>query len=249
MSTECNEMDDEIGANDTHKDPVIPAHNNLSIQLEIINKQIAADHLGRPTCVQHGSNWHNSCDPYYTLMQQIKANKMPDPGSVIHPDIYVNIPHLYNANLVCSCGMLLTGHGWCQPFRRVACTHKNWYLLSKSYWCDNRGKRYGCGKSFVGHAPHILQQLPRGVQQVFPAFITKKMAISTKLAEMLAPLLHHRLGPSPLQKIVREWHTKHYDQLHIMYLDAVLSCLQSPAYAGLTHLYNQLLREGLWIQC
>jgi len=206
----------------TETDELPPVHlAYLKSLKKVLDKQMETNFDKVPDCIKSGDGWIRPADPYYIL----KSQNHPDPYSIIHPDLYVNIPHLKIA-LFCSCKRPLFTHGWAPNFRKVVCLDRVWYLLSKRYICDKR--RDGCGRSFVGHSPAIISQLPMSCQISFPAHLTQRLGISKLLFDLLRPCFHNRLGPGPLHNVLRELHTKRYDNLHLAYLEAIIFRLQNP---------------------
>src|ERR1700683_1477572 len=81
----------------------------------------------------------------------------------------------------------------------------------------------GCGKSFQGTDPYILSQLPRHVQEAFPAILTVRAAVDKQLISLMHTCFSTRFGPEPFAALMREM--RHLDHAHreLLYLAAATS--------------------------
>ncbi|KAJ7168288.1 hypothetical protein C8R43DRAFT_945485 [Mycena crocata] len=78
----------------------------------------------------------------------------------------------------------------------------------------------GCGKSHRGTDPHIIAQLPRFVQEAFPAYISARGAISKLMMRQMANTFASRFGPAPFSDLVSEFQHRSHAESELMYLAA-----------------------------
>ncbi|KAJ3718540.1 hypothetical protein C8R42DRAFT_644315 [Lentinula raphanica] len=103
----------------------------------------------------------------------------------------------------CRCEKKLTMNGYNDnPIARQVHTSSGDFLFTNRYICDSRRRNDpGCGVSYQGSDPHILDQLPRWVQEAFPG----------------------RFGPEPFSKMLHELQMLQHSRKEVMYLSAAAS--------------------------
>ncbi|KAF9011526.1 hypothetical protein BDZ89DRAFT_1167480 [Hymenopellis radicata] len=126
----------------------------------------------------------------------------------------------------CDCGMHLSKHGYNENpvARRVrAPLGDDYYLLTNRFWCDsNRVELPGCGSSYQGTDSHIVQQLPRFVQEGLPAYLSTRGAVDKQLMWTMNSLIVKRVGPSPFAEMVSELQHRLHARNELMYYSAAL---------------------------
>jgi hypothetical protein len=123
------------------------------------------------------------------------------PTELYHLDIFVWLPqHLPGAPdiLQCTCGHKLIKHGWNDDpiARRVKRLDRDYFLLTNRLSCP---KPNGCGKTMQSTDPHVLAQLPRHLQEAFPALLTSRAAVDKGLLSMMRSCFATRFDLSHLQ--------------------------------------------------
>ncbi|KAJ7099607.1 hypothetical protein C8R43DRAFT_1114787 [Mycena crocata] len=152
-------------------------HDQLAAVLERIQQE-EKDH-GRPLCYFRGDFYDRAPHPLFTLSS---ANLKPR----LH-DIFLWLPYLLPGApdlFKCTCGKSLSRNGFPDDpiARRVRDVPSDFYLLTNRFVCDRRrANSNGCGTCYNGTDPHIIGQLPRVVQEAFPAYLSARSAVS-KLA-------------------------------------------------------------------
>ncbi|KAF9072165.1 hypothetical protein BDP27DRAFT_1361229 [Rhodocollybia butyracea] len=81
----------------------------------------------------------------------------------------------------------------------------------------------GCGANYQGSDPHILTQLPRWVQEAFPAYLTTQAAVDKLVIDQMKPCFTGRFGPDPFSKMLRELQMLQHSRRELMYLSAAAS--------------------------
>ncbi|KAL0956752.1 hypothetical protein HGRIS_002871 [Hohenbuehelia grisea] len=116
---------------------------------------------------------------------------------------------------------ILTGYNSNPIARRVRSLHSDYFLLTNRYRCPETAiAEAGCGASFQGSDPVILAQLPRHIQQAFPAYLTARSAIDKPLVALMQPLFAGRFGPDPLASTLAEMRHLRHAELELTYLAA-----------------------------
>ncbi|KAJ3722546.1 hypothetical protein C8R42DRAFT_720912 [Lentinula raphanica] len=130
-----------------------------------------------------------------------------------HPDHYK-----------CKCNGNLTMNGYNDnPIARRVCTStgNDYFLFTNRYICDSRrSSDRGCGTSYQGSDPHILGQLPRWVQEAFPAYLTTRGAVDKLVIDQMKPCFAGRFGPEPFSKMLHELQMLQHSRRELMYLSA-----------------------------
>ncbi|KAF9059130.1 hypothetical protein BDP27DRAFT_1431786 [Rhodocollybia butyracea] len=127
----------------------------------------------------------------------------------------------------CKCGGHLTGNGYAHnPMAQRVCTTTgiDYYLFTNHFVCDlRRMNSPGCGANYQGSDPHILTQLPRWVQEAFPAYLTTQAAVDKLVIDQMKPCFAGRFGPDPFSKMLRELQMLQHSRRELMYLSAAAS--------------------------
>ncbi|KAF9011458.1 hypothetical protein BDZ89DRAFT_1167536 [Hymenopellis radicata] len=181
---------------------------------------------GQPLCYKNGHFFDRPMHPVFALHHD--ATESFGPAKLYHRDIFVWLPHLLPKRperFVCICGKHLTLRGYNDNpvARRVRRFPVDYFLLTNRFCCDHkRADNPGCGASFQGTNPHIISQLPRFVQEAFPAFISTRGAMDKQMMWEFNTGIVRRLGPSPFAELVCELQSRFHAQNELMYYAAAL---------------------------
>ncbi|KAJ7832126.1 hypothetical protein B0H14DRAFT_3712671 [Mycena olivaceomarginata] len=154
--------------------------------------------------------------PVFALAQAATLDFSPN--SLYERDVFVWLPHLlpghpdkfkcFNDNPIA---------------RRVRRLPDDYFLLTNRFLCDsNRTNLPGCGQSFQGTDPHIIGQLPRYVQEAFPAYISTRGALDKQIMWEFNSCIVKRVGPSPFSQLVSELQRRHHARIELMYYSAAI---------------------------
>lgn len=189
--------------------------------LEIIKRQINC--LGCPECYTQGTFWIRPKDPLFALHASTGRPTGLSPTELYHLDIFVWVPNCIpgaSDSFHCFCGHKLIRNGWNdKPIARwVKHLHRDYLLLTNRWICSK--VTGGCNKSFQGTDPHILSQLPRHIQETFPAILTARAAVAKELVSLMRSCFATRFGPEPFAALMGEM--CHLDHAHreLLYLAA-----------------------------
>lgn len=78
-------------------------------------------------------------------------------------------------------------------------------------------------KSFKGHDPRLLEQLPLDMQAEFPAHMSHRRAISKSVGNLLRPDVQNALGLKRFARVLEELHHLRHDSLELQYYNATLN--------------------------
>jgi hypothetical protein len=196
--------------------------------LEEIKTQIST--RGHPKCYTQGTFWIRPRDPVFALYASTASDTGFSPMELYHLDIFLWLPnHLPDApsEFNCTCGNNLTLNGWNDNpvARRVKSVHRDYLLLTNRWVC--RKASNGCGTSYQGTDPHVLSQLPRHLQESFPALLTARAAVDKGLMSLMRTCFATGLGPEPFASLLGEM--RHLDHAHreLIYLSALTVATES----------------------
>jgi hypothetical protein len=120
-------------------------------------------------------------DPVKELIKLKPSAFRPDclrPDPFYLPDVFIWAPHLcWDISwLKCNCGNNMSPKGWQSnpSFRKVVGIDACFYMASYVYHCS-------CGKTCYGSSPDVLNQAPTYIQRLFPATLTKRLAVSNQV--------------------------------------------------------------------
>ncbi|KAJ7823132.1 hypothetical protein B0H14DRAFT_3146115 [Mycena olivaceomarginata] len=127
-----------------------------------------------------------------------------DPTKLYEREVFVWLPHLLPGapnKFHCPCGMHLSRNGNFSNLHRSM--PADFFLLTNRFICDpERTNSPGCGKHYQGIDPHILTQLPRFVQEAFPAYISARGAVSKPMMWQMSNTFATRFGAAPFAELV-----------------------------------------------
>ncbi|KAH9478811.1 Werner Syndrome-like exonuclease [Psilocybe cubensis] len=142
------------------------------------------------------------------------------------PRIYVWIPHDFVKTLCCpNCGTPLEKNGASRP-RRIIDIEDNFYIVTWKYYC-----RDGCKSAFRGWNTAIVNSLPAYLRLAFPAVLSRRSGVSTRLLRQLRVCNQHKMGPSGYRSMLLENHTFKFSQIQNQYLEAVFEMVRGQQHA------------------
>ncbi|KAF5382655.1 hypothetical protein D9615_003032 [Tricholomella constricta] len=189
---------------------------------------------GKPACYQKGTFWIRPRDPLFALHTTKNSETGYSPTELYHLPIFVWLPEWlpgrpdYLRCSRCPGKHHLVRNGWnSNPIaRRVRDMHNDYFLMTGRFVCNKDAVGDpGCGASYQGTDPEILAQLPRDVQESFPAYLTARGAIDKNLMSVMRTLFANRFGPEPFASLLGEMRHLHHAHRELMYLAA---CVSSP---------------------
>ncbi|KAJ7764812.1 hypothetical protein B0H16DRAFT_429521 [Mycena metata] len=225
-------VNDLTGIEETNAEPhaAEPAqssalHNQL-VALQTRLMQEEAEH-GKPLCYTRGDFFDRPPHPIFAL-ETCKDTTGLKPEPLYWRKVFVWLPHLlpgHPETFKCVCNMPLTKNGRnTNPIaRRVRAMPADFFLYTNCFICDPRRVKApgpGCGKSFQGTDPHILEQMPEFVLTAFPGFISARGAISNEMSREMSNMFAKRFGPAPFAKLVSEIQHRFHADIELMYLGA-----------------------------
>ncbi|KAF9051108.1 hypothetical protein BDZ89DRAFT_1056981 [Hymenopellis radicata] len=198
--------------------------NYLETELQRIQDEIQKHKM--PKNYVDGTFWRRPPDPLFAFDSTLGKGKVPDAAPFYLIDIFLWIPYsLPGAPDVfrCECGGHLSKNGYNDnPIaRRVRTLHKPYFLLTSRLRCDKRRKNdAGCGRSYQGTDAWILAQLPRHLQQEFPAYLSARGGVDKSTLAVMRTLFATRFGPRPCSELLCEMQHLRHANLELSYLSA-----------------------------
>ena len=152
------------------------------------------------------------------------------PTELYHRDIFVWLPDRLPGSpdkLKCACGRDLTLNGWNDnPIaRQVKSLHHDYFLLTNRFLC--RRQDGGCGSSYQGTDPYVISQLPRHLQESFPALLTARAALDRNLMSVMRTCFATRFGPEPFAALLAEMRYLDHAHRELLYLAALVTSPES----------------------
>jgi hypothetical protein len=94
------------------------------------------------------------------------------------------------------------------------------------------GHRYncvqdGCKKTYQSWSPSLLAALPRSVSAHFTHHLTYRSGLTDQVVSLMRSSFLHGVGPVPFANTIRTNHLRHYELLHVQYLEVVYAQLRS----------------------
>ncbi|KAK1232444.1 hypothetical protein PQX77_004420 [Marasmius sp. AFHP31] len=180
---------------------------------------------GKPQCYSDGQFFIHPPHPVFALHDAAVTSFSPD-ALCLRP-VFVWLPSCLPGapdHFKCQCGGRLTLNGYLDnPIaRRVrTSTGTDYLLLTNRYICDpRRESQTGCGVNYQGSDPHILSQLPRHVQEAFPAYLSTRGALDRSVMDQMKACFATRFGPEPFSKLLLELQMLEHSRRELMYLAA-----------------------------
>ncbi|KAJ7591861.1 hypothetical protein C8J56DRAFT_780924 [Mycena floridula] len=212
----------------------------LDEYLEGIKNTIVQDiaRSGKPKCYKAGTFWMRPRDPIFALDEALRSGLL-SPNELYHMDIFVWLPNLLPGaptKFICECGagmnlngkLLLVCYSTNPTARRVKDLHGDYLLFTNRFRCpERRVNERGCGTSYQGTHPNILAQLPRQLQNAFPAYLSARGAIDKRLMSVMRTTFATRFGPAPFAALLSEMRSQQHSDRELTYLAACADAMSS----------------------
>jgi hypothetical protein len=171
------------------------------------------------------------------------------PEMFFEPQFFIWLPHLFQKILCPNCLMdgrrrpdgtqsILAKAGFSPAPRRVIDIDQNIYILGYRYYCGMKG----CGKSYQSWSPAVLSVLSPALRIKFSFHLTHHLGLTDGLVALLRSSFQRGLGPAPFVEMIRTFHIRRHEQLHIQYLEMVKDRISS-VQASFLPLHSPF---GLW---
>jgi hypothetical protein len=173
-----------------------------------------------PLYADHQTFWFPSRSSFFVLCgQQVMPQHLFTPRFFLwdpEPLVFGGIP--------CpKCGMRLMRHGHITHPRRCVDLYDTFWII---------GYRYRCGKcqnpaskkttiTYNSWDTRILSKLPPHLSQEFPARLSYKSGISLAAFGWMRSCIQNGMGAKQFSDALRVQHLRHYDALHLQYLQAI----------------------------
>ncbi|OBZ66476.1 hypothetical protein A0H81_13622 [Grifola frondosa] len=190
----------------------------------------------RPTCYDRGSYTDGSACAFLFADRKFQ----PTPEDFYRPIYFVWLPHVLVGRIPCpNCvsasrvskgaqPVYLRCHGWSKAPRRVVDLERCIWIIGYRYYCPHPE----CKKSYQSWSPALLAALPRALSLDFDHHLTYRNGITEPLMAFMRTLYHRGVGPVPLAQIIRSFHIRYYERLHLQYVEMVYA-RQNSAFAHL----------------
>ncbi|KAJ3830941.1 hypothetical protein F5878DRAFT_668137 [Lentinula raphanica] len=199
-------------------------HQHLVDYRNSLRKQL--EQYGMPKCYKERQFIVHPPHPVFALHDAASRTAF-NPNTLCLRPIFVWLPEYLPGRpdrFKCRCGGNLTMNGYNDnPIARQVHTSSgvDYFLFTNRYICDARRRNSpGCGTSYQGSDPHILDQLPRWVQEAFPAYLTTRGAVDKLVIDQMKPCFAGRFGPEPFSKMLHELQMLQHSRREVMYLSA-----------------------------
>ncbi|KAJ7572428.1 hypothetical protein C8J56DRAFT_759951, partial [Mycena floridula] len=220
---------------ETKEDEIITGVHQeyLKCTLDKIKSQITRH--SQPDCYRDGTFWIRPRDAVFALNAAKVHEDGVNPNELYQLPIFVWFPDMLPDTpdtFLCSCGhylsrngmlSLLLGYNQNPIARRVRDLLGDYFLLRVRFRCDEKTKVKGCGRSYQATDPHIIQQLPRHIQEAFPAFLTERAAADKSMVAVMRSTFANRFGPEPFASLMGEMRYLQHAQRELIYLSTCLS--------------------------
>ncbi|KAG2133034.1 hypothetical protein DEU56DRAFT_739210 [Suillus clintonianus] len=187
---------------------------------------------GRPACYEHGQFTMTAPPLVFSRVVPYKI----EPIDFYRPHFFVWLPHLLQRIPCPECKdakrhtkqgqpVMLRVLGWPKQPRRVVDMEHLVFIIGHRYRCVHDE----CKKTFQSWSPAIMRVLPPPLVALFPFHLTYRCGLAERLIGVLRTSFQGGIGPSPFSKYIRTMHIRHYEQLHVAYLETVRQRMQASA--------------------
>ncbi|KAG6848519.1 hypothetical protein H0H93_016335 [Arthromyces matolae] len=117
----------------------------------------------------------------------------------------------------------LSAKGWPEYPRRVVDLEECIFIVGYRYVCPNTE----CRKTFLSWSPALISALPRSLAVHFTHHLTHRSGLSDRVVSLMRSCFQRGVGPGPFAEMIQTQHIRHYEQLHLQYLETILIRSQS----------------------
>lgn len=219
-------FDDDPALNDTNQVGIVERY--LGAAVAVIKRELEKKNGGfYQQVTERGDMLHRPPNPVAALWKKIIKDRKTDvsPDPFYYPDIFVWVPELvfpgFKVNCM-KCNREANNHGW-SDVRRVIGLHRNYYLLTRRHTCKH------CEEDFRPTTPGYIQTLPRHIQFMFPAVLTKRSAIDRLIVEQLDSFVDSGMPSNAIASMIRENHRRFYTETAVQYYSVILDACEFQA--------------------
>jgi hypothetical protein len=179
---------------------------------------------GLPACYVNGTFSMGSENPF--LLHRTKFTVNPD--FFYHQPFFIWLPHcLLGDRIPCpaclsncrktfnNSAIYLQSLGWVEKARRVVDINHNIFIAGWRYRCGS------CNHIYRSWSPAILNVLPKALAAQFSFQLTFRSGLTDQLAALLRESFRSGIGPDKFMQMIQSFHYRHYDQLHLQYLQMI----------------------------
>ncbi|GBE79022.1 hypothetical protein SCP_0202190 [Sparassis crispa] len=200
---------------------------------------------GKPVCYQAGQFMLCPKQPVFAA----EASFQLSPAIFYSPQFFVWLLHLFHRIPCPACKVagrlqknsslvFLRRLTWSNSPRRVVDLKYNIFIIGYRYYCGHPD----CHKTYQSWSPDILNVLPAPLAQQFTFHLTYQNGLSDQVVALLRLCFQRGLGPVPFAETLRTMHVRHFDRLHLQYLEMVKLCMLA-VKTGLLALHEEF---GAW---
>lgn len=157
----------------------------------------------------------------------IQGASKPRPTQLYNPRFFYWDPDLLvEGGLKCpNCRTALRRHGFTRA-RRVVDLENCFYMIGERHLCPQckHPKTNAHSLTFNSWDPRILAMLPPALAAEFPAQLSHRSAISLDVFALMRACFNYGVGSKQFSHILLVLHHRHFSQIHVQYLDGLLSC-------------------------
>jgi len=270
MEEEFREADDEedvIGSGPQPSEPASPAagantvprggpgkvHSTIAKWLytdykdmcERLKNEMRRNISGKPNCYDGGQFIINPPAPIFEASRRYQLS----PQIFQRPRYFVWLPHLFHRIPCPSCklagrtrkdggAVMLCLLSWPRMPRRVTDIEANIFIIGQRYYCGDER----CRRTYQSWSKAILDAIPQSLATHFTYSLTFRSGLTDRLVALLRSCFQRGMGPSPFAEMIRTFHIRRYELLHIQYLEMVKTRAQF-ATTGILALHRPF---GTW---
>ena len=158
----------------------------------------------------------------------LNGSKKPRPSQLYnHRWFYWDPDHLVEGGLRCpNCSSHLHRHGFTRP-RRVVDLQDVFYMIGQRHRCPTcrNPNTNECSLTFNSWDPRIVKNLPPALSAEFPACLSHRNAIADPVLAVMRTCFQYGMGSKQFSNCLQVLHHRHFDALHVQYLQGILSCV------------------------
>jgi hypothetical protein len=199
---------------------------------ELLRKEMHSNPSRLPSCYDLGQFVITPPAPIFMSSR----HRQLTPRMFYQPTYFVWLPHLFHRIPCPACQaagrkrannepVLLQVKGWPRMPRRVVDIEANLFIIGHRYLCGDSS----CRRTYQSWSPAILNAIPSSVAAHFTHHLTFRNGLTDRLATLLRSCFQRGLGPSPFTDMIRTFHIRRYENLHIQYAEMVKARMSATA--------------------
>ncbi|KAF9522304.1 hypothetical protein CPB83DRAFT_116942 [Crepidotus variabilis] len=230
-----DEKDDELEETEESSTPGRQRRRPLPSWLQaaftrVLTECDSRDDRNRPPLYSKRTFWSQPPASYFCL----EANPTT-PTSLYRPQFFVWDPQALYKQLSCpACGQSLIRYSAISRPRRVVDFDSSFWLIGYRYRCrrchhPKPGKQSVTWRSWDRR---ILAALPAQLASEFPAHLSHRSGMSKPLFAWMRSCFQNGMGAKQFSDALRVQHLLRYDELHLQYLDWIVSRVVMDSWMG-----------------